>query len=472
MSAPNIPTSVSSIRGYVDLGSPVRALFVKWTRSSPTPSPVENYVLEWLDPDDVVVPIARILQSTADAASSALVTYLPTGTPTLDGDETHTILARNFDGDSATVNITPSFFGIPAANTLTAGDLGSATDVAASPGVDGTSATITWNVVTNDVFATHWVIRLTRHGVLVSETLVPFWAQTAALVNLIPGTDYEVQVYARLVSGGATAINSDVFEDSVPFTTDESLAAITGPTALESRLGGLIGASYESSVGVSAWQIIDGPPGVGIAAGVDEYHAALTGSPTAAGIFDATIQALTASGNDLLNLDVRIIISGGESRPFLTWLNDSPTRADVQIDIRTGEVRSYKFDLVNAGVEFVAGEERELHVVFTDRGRVLDDVPTALRVVARQHDAPDAPQLFRLKWDDADTETLSGHECAVLTITPASRTIDTIFASFNGVETAQAGSEAITGIIEFTYTLAGQTNTPAIVKTTIRQPIQ
>lgn len=465
MSAAN-PTSVVSTRGYVDaFGGAAKAIWVTWVRAAGSSG--ENYLLHWDDSIDDIT--AAMNQATAVADTSALVVYSPSGSPVLDGDEHFTLKTHDLSlGDSSGVNITPGYYGIKAVNLLLFSDIATSTGVAVVSGVGGRTATVTWGFSSTDVMATHWVVRLTRHGVLVGDQLVPFWAKSAALTSLLPGTDYEVQVFARMRSAGLVVLDGDNSTTATAFTTDESLAAITGPTGLETRVSGLVAAAYEATTLVDGWAIADGPPGVTITA-TDDYVATLGGSPTTAGIYDATIQARMTSGGGVLDLDVRFVIGGGADRPFVTWLNDAAANADIQIDVRTGEVRSYKFDLAGEGVVLVRGEARKIHVLLTDRGRVLDDLPTAFRFTARKFGAPDAPQLFRVAWDDDDVDTLGGHDRAFITITPQGRVIDAIFSAFNGVPPEQAGSISITGVIEIPYTFAGITVTPVLVKTTVRQ---
>ncbi len=128
-------------------------------------------------------------------------------------------------------------------------------------------------------------------------------------------------------------------------------------------------AFYSGDCEAKQWYLSDAPDGVETAAlaacggpYAEDTHAvvALTGKPTAPGIYDAqlSLQVCCDETPDIVRTTVRMIISGGI---FLGWLNSDPTIRDLQVMMYSREVLSYAFA---GGVWFTLGYHARVRVVF------------------------------------------------------------------------------------------------------------
>lgn len=487
MSAPAAPTGFArAFTGFIDHPAriPSFAAYVTWNRSSGPPSPIEHYIIAHNEPDNVLSDglggwIHEFdFHVTGDAVLAALLDSDDLLYPQVvadatnhDGNESLKLSAANADGESSQVTLATWLSGYDT-RPADGSELAIPTAVSVT-GIGRTTATVNWTPDTTDTLATHWVVKLYRGAVLEREFMTPFYRTSLAIAGLVAGTDYTVDVFARY---RRTYLPDDMDGDPLAsgpteFTTlDPDDPEITGPVSIDATVGGLFVGTFQLNIGAPLyWNIHNGPPAVSLTARVDHLDMAdLSGLATAAGIYDATILAVYRGEGESdvgYTLPVRFRVAGGA---FLTWLHDDPLRADLQIDVRTGAVTSHVFDLAN-GVRFVRGDTRKVHVIFRDGARVLDTVPTMLRAIIRPTDQFDAEPLLRLAWNGTDDDELNGADRAFLNFAPGGDDLDSIFATLNAAEDAQAGSAQIEGRLELTYTLSGVTKTATPVKAIIAQ---
>lgn len=91
---------------------------------------------------------------------------------------------------------------------------------------------------------------------------------------------------------------------------------------------------------------------------------AIAGAPTAAGVFEAVVTAQVCVDGipRLYRRAVRFLVSGGL---FLNWFHDDAAHRDLQVLLRSREVRSYSFG-GEEGLWLKRGDHASLHVIFRD----------------------------------------------------------------------------------------------------------
>jgi hypothetical protein len=131
--------------------------------------------------------------------------------------------------------------------------------------------------------------------------------------------------------------------------------------------------SYLGAGDVVHWFLTGAPPGVeinpltcpgGPYAEDNLAVVAITGAPTAAGIFEAVVTAQVCLDGipRLYRRGVRFLVSGGL---FLNWFHDDASHRDLQVLLRSREVRSYSF-AGQEGLWLKRGDHASLHVIFRD----------------------------------------------------------------------------------------------------------
>ncbi len=458
MAAPGIPDFVAvAFRGHVQrsgTGSVGRqAALITWERPAGPPDPIEHYELFFNGGG------ADVLWATTGAAATSQLAdlgALPTPWGALNDVK---VRAVNTDGASAKVSI-DSFYPttlIP----VTADDVAEAGSVAVGT-ITNTTAIVSWTTSDTDTRASVWVIRLMRGSSYEVELTVPFWQLTRTLTGLLPGHAYQVQVFARYLPTGYAG-SSDVQLESPPqpetaveFTTTTDEFELTGPAEIESAQNGVVAGSYEApAAGIISWALSGAPAGVLIEAREDfaMIAADITGTATEPGIYDAVVTGRyrASTGDMILSLPVRFIVSGGA---FLPWFHDEPARRELQIDVRTRQVTSATFDLASEeGMVLVYRDLQRVHILFRDGTRVLDTVPTALRLIMRPPEQFPGEPFIREVWA-ADVESIGGEDRAYFDLTPGSDELDGIFAELDAASGRQPGSAALAGLIEIEWTFA------------------
>lgn len=269
-----------------------------------------------------------------------------------------------------------------------------------------------------------------------------------------------------------------------------------GPFSLEGWLGELLLESlhYRGACTVHDWFLAGGPPGVEIGSldcpdspyAGDKSTVAITGSPTQYGIFEATVTAqLCCQGIPyLVRVPLIFRIGGGL---FFPWFHDDPFRRELQVLLRTREVRSRTFsEVVGEGLWLKRDDDAKVHVIFRDGpfegdryGREPQSAGfTTLRFVVRpQGDYDAAPYLDLGGQIDAEgsgivTEVIAGRAVFRFDFKVKGDAIKTAFESAN----RSAGREPAAVILlcdaELTWVRDGVTQSSRTFACSIAQDIE
>lgn len=244
---------------------------------------------------------------------------------------------------------------------------------------------------------------------------------------------------------------------------------------------------YNTTGTVNQWYLSDGPPGLAIdfagavSTSTSTHKAKVTGTPTATGIYDATLTAQVTSADlstvTLQRFTQRIVVSGGF---FLNWFHADASRREVQILLRSigaMQVGGYYFD-ASAGLILPRGDQIKLYVILRDGPihgtelglRTVETGLTALYLTVRPKDDYDAEPWITLG-GAVVTETIGDHTVYTLTFTATSDDIERRFIAIDANADSDATEEALTGMGELTGVLNGNTFTTKSFVVTIPQDV-
>jgi hypothetical protein len=217
------------------------------------------------------------------------------------------------------------------------------------------------------------------------------------------------------------------------------------------------------------WNVFNGPPGLSITGRASYlYLGDMGGTATAAGIFDATIQATTqaADGADRVpvTLDVRFRVG---SPTYSPWFHDDPLRSAIYFDVRALTVKVVCEPVASdSAPRLVLHNSQTFHVILCDGAKIIEDLPTSVVATVMEPDNFDADALLREVWDTDDHETIGGYDLAFFEFTPGTGDdLDEQFEDLNRSDDAQAASREIPGALRLTVEYDGRTLTslPAAV---------
>lgn len=223
---------------------------------------------------------------------------------------------------------------------------------------------------------------------------------------------------------------------------------------------------------------------------------AITGAPGAAGIFDVVITAQVCLNGipRLYRRSVRFLISGGL---FLNWFHDDPARRDLQILLRTQEVKSYSFTGTE-GLWLKRGDQMRLHVIFRDGplsaaaetsggsgdagnsgaaagtnfGRnIIADGFSLLRLVVRPKTDPEETVLLDLGGEIA-AETIAGNTVFAFDFTVTSDELEAAIEREGHRGTEPPASVTLACLGELTWVREGRGESSRNFPVTITQDLQ
>lgn len=219
---------------------------------------------------------------------------------------------------------------------------------------------------------------------------------------------------------------------------------------------------YFADCSIEHWYLSNQPPGVDVgeltcpgpyATG---NAVAIVGAPATYGIFEAvvTAQCCCDGAPKLYRLPVRFNISGGL---FLHWFHGDVFRRELQVLMRTGEVRSL-YETSDATLALKRGDVSRLHVLFRDGpfadsrlGReILSEGFDELRLVIRpQGDFDGEPYLEA--GGAITSETIAGETVFYFDLTVKSPAIEAAFDSLNTAPGANTAAVALAATGELTW---------------------
>lgn len=204
-------------------------------------------------------------------------------------------------------------------------------------------------------------------------TGAPDWLTLAD--GVLTGIASEAAQYTPTLTailGGSSAVQA--------FTLNVQ-SAIAAPSEIIGHIGDpmIDAATYLGASAVEAWHISGMPGGVTfspIAIEGEQPALSIAGTPTEFGIFEAVISAQIRTATDvrMIRRPVTFRISGGL---FFYWFHDEPSRRELQVFMRTGEVRSLA-ETTAATLTIKRGDPFRLYIIFRDGpfgpGRIGRDV--------------------------------------------------------------------------------------------------
>lgn len=244
------------------------------------------------------------------------------------------------------------------------------------------------------------------------------------------------------------------------------LAQIVGPDIVEGWLGDpLFEALSYVAAGptVEQWALSNQPVGVSITqsgeGSGDTSDAHIGGAPTSAGIFEALVTTFLRESGVFFVARKRVTfrISGGL---FLAWFHDSPSRSDLQVFLRSKEVRSYA-DPNRNGWRITRGDKMLVFVLFRDGPlegnnlgrRVLsaDDFPSVTVTIRPPGDYDCDPLL---EFTTTTTQTIDGNKVHVHELTVESPALEEAFETLNLAPGGEVASEGLLGSGQIRWTQA------------------
>ncbi len=238
-------------------------------------------------------------------------------------------------------------------------------------------------------------------------------------------------------------------------------------------------ATYLGGATVEAWHMSHLPEGVAFSElPIDGANAALSinGTPTEFGIFESVISAQVRTAADVRMVRRTVIfrISGGL---FLHWFHDDPQRRELQVLMRTGEVRSAS-ETATATLALKRGDARRVHVIFRDGpfgpGRIGRDVVTddfsALSLTIRPAGDFDGEPYVTLE-NVATTEGIDGKTIAYFEIPATTEAIEVAFDSLNSSPSANPAAAALAATGELTWTRGGAKDSSELFTVAIHQDV-
>jgi hypothetical protein len=290
------------------------------------------------------------------------------------------------------------------------------------------------------------------------------------LEGTLPAGTYSLTVLVTLLDASASVVGYTLTVGA-PFVMesdgDGSVPVIEGWK--DDQLLRLLAFAGEGSV--MSWFLTNAPPGVVIAT-IDvegEYGGtpagnavAISGAPTAHGIYDAQVSALVVGDDDvpqMYAMEVRFEVSGDL---FLNWFHDDPSRRELQVLLRDRSVKGYL--MPELGLRLVRGDMERLYVIFRDgplgegrQGRaVLTDGFSELRMMVRPVNDPDGEVLLELGGAALVTEEIEGREIAYFEFEVTSKGIERRFMGVNRSPGADTNAGSIPCMADVTWTRGGR----------------
>lgn len=272
--------------------------------------------------------------------------------------------------------------------------------------------------------------------------------------------------------GGSSAVQA--FELAVQ-------SVISAPAEIVGHVGDPLidAATYLGAATVEAWHMSHLPEGVTFSElpiGAGNAALSINGTPTEFGIFESVISAQVRTAADVRMVRRTVIfrISGGL---FLHWFHDHPQRRELQVLMRTGEVRSAS-ETATATLALKRGDGRRVHVIFRDGpfgpGRIGRDVVTddfsALALTIRPAGDFDSEPYITLE-NVATTEDIDGNTIAYFEIPATTEAIEVAFNSLNSSPLANPAAAALAATGELTWTRAGAKDSSELFTVAIHQDI-
>lgn len=340
-------------------------------------------------------------------------------------------------------------------------------------GITSASALVTWtDALDNEA---NWQLRLTRAGGTPLIIHVGELETSYLLTGLIPGTDYTVEIRAIDYTGDivgdwseARAFTATTASDNIIISGGSELVGGITAIVLHKGAAPLVSMHYVGPGEPESWSMSGGPSGLTIAvptwADGNKQYAEFQGAPGEEGAFDAIIAARRVYDLEVtpFYVKVRIYVEG---RSFLAWLHNDPEITDLQLDLRTKALTSYK------GVTLRQGVTATLHAVMRDSALLLeaDFEPESLRFVVREENKFDGAALIDASVDVAAVDLRDGHRSWPITFAVDSPAIDAVFTERNRASGADAASASIAAVGELVVTKDGVDRRSKPVPVTIEQ---
>lgn len=243
-------------------------------------------------------------------------------------------------------------------------------------------------------------------------------------------------------------------------------------------------AVYHGAGTAANWFLTNCPPGVttGTIAVAGPYHdtvaenvIAISGAPTASGIFEATLSvvAMIDGVPSLWSVPIRFEISGDL---FLGWFHGAdPEYHELQLLMRSREVKSYGAESTET-LFLILDDNERLHIIVRDGplsstifGRnLISDGFTDLRLVVRPVDNLDAEPYLDLGGDPVPV-VIEGHTVFLLTFVVTSPAIVQAFAALNDAAGEEPLSVSLKGVGALTWIRSGRPRSSRTFPVTIVQ---
>ena len=270
------------------------------------------------------------------------------------------------------------------------------------------------------------------------------------------------------------------------------LPVLTGPAAGEdgtAEITGWVGdplieaVYYFGTCDIEQWYLSNQPPGVELGAltcpgpYAENKAVAIVGAPTAYGIFDAvvTAQCCCDGAPKLYRFNVRFLISGGL---FFHWFHDDPFRRELQVLLRTGEVRSL-YETATEVLSLKRGDNAKVHILFRDGpfgdSRLSREIITEgfdeLRLVIRPAGDFDGEPYFDLG-GALVTEEIGGETVAYFEFEVKGAAVERAFDELNKTPGPNASALALEASGELTWVRATHPDSSQLFAVRISQDIE